>query len=34
MCASGAGELVLAHTIFHAARCRKVLLGDALAHLP
>jgi glycerophosphoryl diester phosphodiesterase len=27
------GELVLAHTIFHAARCRNVLLGDALAHL-
>jgi hypothetical protein len=26
-------ELVLAHTIFHAARCRNVLLGDALAHL-
>ena len=27
------GELVLAHTIFHAARCGNVLLGDALAHL-
>ena len=27
------GELALAHTIFHAARCRNVLLGDALAHL-
>ena len=27
------GEIVLAHTIFHAARCRNVLLGDALAHL-
>lgn len=26
-------ELVLAHTMFHAARCRNVLLGDALAHL-
>ena len=26
------GELVLAHTIFHAARCGNVLLGDALAH--
>ena len=26
-------ELVLAHTIFHAARCGNVLLGDALAHL-
>ena len=23
----------LAHTIFHAARCGNVLLGDALAHL-
>ena len=28
------GELVPAHTISHAARCRNVLLGDALAHLP
>ena len=27
------GELVLAHTISHAARCGNVLLGDALAHL-
>jgi glycerophosphoryl diester phosphodiesterase len=27
------GELVLAHTIFHAARDGNVLLGDALAHL-
>ena len=27
------GELVLAHTIFQVARCRNVLLGDALAHL-
>ena len=27
------GELVLAHTIFHAARGGNVLLGDALAHL-
>lgn len=27
------GELVLAHTIFHAARSGNVLLGDALAHL-
>jgi len=26
------GELVLAHTIFHAARRANVLLGDALAH--
>jgi hypothetical protein len=26
------GELVLAHTIFHAARGGNVLLGDALAH--
>jgi len=27
------GEPVLAHTIFHAARCGNVLLSDALAHL-
>ena len=27
------GELVLAHTIFHATRGGNVLLGDALAHL-
>jgi len=27
------GELALAHTIFHAARCGNVLPGDALAHL-
>ena len=27
------GELALAHTIFHAARCGNVLLGDALTHL-
>ena len=27
------GELVLAHTTFHAARGGNVLLGDALAHL-
>ena len=27
------GELVPAHTISHAARCRNVLPGDALAHL-
>jgi len=27
------GELVLAHTIFHAAHGGNVLLGDALAHL-
>jgi glycerophosphoryl diester phosphodiesterase len=27
------GELVLAHTIFHAAGGGNVLLGDALAHL-
>jgi hypothetical protein len=27
------GELVLAHTIFHAARGGDVQLGDALAHL-
>jgi hypothetical protein len=27
------GELVLAHTIFHAARDGNVLLADALAHL-
>jgi len=27
------GELVLAHTILHAARGGNVLLGDALAHL-
>ena len=26
-------DLVLSHTIFHAARCRNVLPGDALAHL-
>jgi hypothetical protein len=29
----GRGELVLAHTIFRAARCGNVLLGDALAQL-
>jgi len=27
------GELVLAHTTFHAARGGNALLGDALAHL-
>jgi len=26
-------DLVLSHTIFHAARSGNVLLGDALAHL-